>query len=66
MINAANGGNVRDYPGMTDYVYAAAASADGKTVVAGGQESVLRVWNEQAQPIATFEAPKAEDQTAAK
>jgi len=66
MVNATNGGNVRDYPGMTDYVYAAAAAADGKTIIAGGQESILRVWNDQGQPIATFEAPKQEEQTAAK
>lgn len=65
-VNATNGGNVRDYGGMVDFVYAAATSADGKTVVAGGQDSVLRVWNDQGQPIATFEAPKPDDQTAAK
>lgn len=66
MINATNGGNVRDYPGMNDYVYAAAAAADGKTIIAGGQESILRVWNDQGQPIATFEAPKPDEQTAAR
>jgi WD40 repeat protein len=59
-INATNGGNVRDYPGSQDYVFSVAASADGKTIVAGGQESILRVWNENGQPVATFEPPKSE------
>jgi WD40 repeat protein len=59
-LNAANGGGVRDYQGPTDYVFSVAASGDGKTIVAGGQESVLRAWNDQGQVIATFEAPKAE------
>jgi WD40 repeat protein len=66
-INAANGGNVRDFPGSGDYMYSAAASADGKTIIAGGADSVLRVWTDNGQVFATFEAPKAGgDQTAAK
>ena len=64
--NATNGGNVRDFGGSADYVYATAVSADGKTIVAGGADSALRIWNENAQPQATFEAPKAAEQTAAK
>jgi WD40 repeat protein len=35
--NAANGGNVRDFPGSADYVYASAVSADGKTIISGGR-----------------------------
>lgn len=59
MINATNGGNVRDFPGSTDYVFSVATSGDGKTVVAGGQDSILRVWNnENGQLIIAFEAPK--------
>ncbi|MSR65830.1 MAG: hypothetical protein EXS24_00455 [Pedosphaera sp.] len=35
---------VRNYAGSTDFVYAAAATPSGNIVVAGGQDSVLRVW----------------------
>jgi WD40 repeat protein len=40
-----SGDNVRNFDGSADFVYASAVSADGKTVVAGGQDGVLRVWN---------------------
>ncbi|QDU25790.1 Chromosome partition protein Smc [Anatilimnocola aggregata] len=66
-INAASGGSVRDFPGAADYMYSAAASADGKTIIAGGADSVLRVWTDAGTVFATFEAPKvAGEQTAAK
>jgi WD40 repeat protein len=57
---------VRDFPGSADYVYASAVSADGKTIISGGADSALRVWTENGQVFATFEAPKPPDQTAAK
>ncbi len=67
LINAANGGNVRDFPGSADYMYSSAASADGKTIIAGGADSTLRVWTDAGVVFATFEAPKVEgDKTAAK
>jgi dipeptidyl aminopeptidase/acylaminoacyl peptidase len=65
-MNAANGGNVRDFSGTADYMYAGAASADGKTVIAGGLDSVLRIWNDQGQEQAKFAAPAPAPQTAAK
>jgi WD40 repeat protein len=65
-VNAANGGNVRDFPGGADYMYASGASNDGKTIIAGGADSVLRVWNENGQPVSSFEAPKLDPMTAAK
>jgi WD40 repeat protein len=40
-----NGDSVRTFSGETDYVYSAMATPDGKIVVAGGQDSMLRVWN---------------------
>ena len=39
-INATNGSNQRDFGGTTEYMYSVAASADGKTIVAGGLDSV--------------------------
>ncbi|MEK0448522.1 MAG: Chromosome partition protein Smc [Verrucomicrobiota bacterium] len=42
---ALDGKEVRAFPEVADFMQSAAASADGKFVVAGGQDSVLRVWN---------------------
>jgi WD40 repeat protein len=53
-----NGENVRTFGGATDYMYSASATPDGKVVVAGGQDSVLRVWNGgDGNVLATFPAP---------
>jgi WD40 repeat protein len=44
-FNATNGGNVRNFAGGTDFVYAVGTSPDGAVVAAGGQEGVVRVYN---------------------
>ena len=36
---------IRSFDGATDFLYSAAASDDGKHVIAGGEDSVLRVWD---------------------
>lgn len=57
--NSNNVGNVRTFGGATDYVYSSACTPDGKIVVAGGHDSVLRVWNgTNGQVIGAYEAPK--------
>jgi len=56
--NAANGGNVVGLGGATDFVYAAAATGDGKYFVAGGQDSVVRIWAANGQAFVTFDPPK--------
>jgi WD40 repeat protein len=68
LVNASNGGIARDYPGAADYMYSAAVSADGKSILAGGLDGILRIWNDQGQPVVQFAppAPAAADQTAAK
>lgn len=40
-----DGREVRVFPEVADFMESAAVSADGRLVVAGGQDSVLRVWN---------------------
>ena len=40
-----NGGNQRTFAGATDYLFAVAASGDGKLVATGGEEGVLRIYN---------------------
>jgi WD40 repeat protein len=39
-----DGKEVRTFPDVVDFVQASGVTADGKTVVAGGQDGVLRVW----------------------
>ena len=39
-----SGDSVRSFSGATDFVHAAAATPDGKWIIAGGQDSVLRIW----------------------
>jgi WD40 repeat protein len=48
-------------PGTGDFLYSCDSSYGGAVLVAGGQDSVLRVWgvvNNNPQVIRTFEAPK--------
>ena len=40
-----SGGDVRSYPGNTDFVYSVAATPDGAIVIAGGQDGILRAWD---------------------
>jgi len=49
-------------------MYSVAASADGKTIVAGGLDSIFRIWNDQGQEQVKFLPPPraAGDKTAAK
>ena len=50
----SDGGSGQAYAGSTDYVYAVGASTMGNVVVAGGEDGVVRIWNQQGQPITTF------------
>lgn len=53
---AADGKAVREFPGSGDYVYCSSVSDDGKVVVAGGEDGIVRVWNgDDAKAISTFE-----------
>lgn len=61
MINAAGGNNLRDFGGNTDFVNSVAVAPDAQYVIAGGQDSVLRIWRlDNAQIFHQFEAPKNE------
>jgi WD40 repeat protein len=52
---ALDGKEVRAFPGVTDFMQSAAISANGKLVVAGGQDSILRVWNgADGKPVGVF------------
>ncbi|MBM3831422.1 MAG: hypothetical protein FJ406_12935 [Verrucomicrobia bacterium] len=57
LINES-GADARSFVGAKDFVYAAAATPDGKVVIAGGQDGVLRLWNgSNGNSLATFEPP---------
>lgn len=52
---ATDGKEVRAFPEVADFMQSAAASADGNFIVAGGQDSVLRIWNGvEGKPVAKF------------
>lgn len=53
-----NGGEVRSFGGSKDFVYAVATSSDGKKLVAGGQDSVVRVWSDDGKIFAEFNPPQ--------
>ncbi len=56
---SADGNQVRVFPDVADFMDAAAVSADGKLVVAGGQDGVLRVWNAaDGKALGVFPPPK--------
>jgi WD40 repeat protein len=46
-------------PGTTDFMYCGAVSRDGSLTVAGGEDSVLRVWNTKGSAsVAVFPKPE--------
>jgi WD40 repeat protein len=48
----------RDFKGATDFLYAAAVTPDGKTVIAGGQDSTLFEWNlEDGKVVHKYDPP---------
>lgn len=50
---------VRSLPGAVDFMNAAGVTRDGRVVVAGGQDSVLRVWNATDGKVLTTFGPDA-------
>ena len=55
---SGSGKQVRSFGGSSDFVYAVAATPAGDTVVAGGYDGVLRVWDGKKGPERMkFESP---------
>jgi len=53
-----NGDKIRSFEGGTNFINCAAITPDGRIVIAGGHDSVLRVWNgANAEVMATFAPP---------
>jgi WD40 repeat protein len=54
-----DGKEVRQFPDVADFMESAAVSANGKLVVAGGQDSVFRIWNtDDGNKLGTFAPAK--------
>ncbi len=52
--------DVRTYKESPAFMHSAVATSDGRLVIAGGQDGVLRVWNgETGYPVTTFADPAA-------
>ncbi len=49
-----NGSGAKNLPGNADAMYCAAVTPDGKVIAAGGQDSVVRIWNGAGAEIAKF------------
>jgi WD40 repeat protein len=65
-FNVENGGNVRNFSGSSDFLYAVGASPDGSVVAAGGEESVVRLYNGTNGQLLKTLAPPGSDPEKAK
>jgi WD40 repeat protein len=54
VIRTTAGGSGPTFAGATDFMFNVRTSEDGRTIAAGGQDSVLRVWDHQGGSLATF------------
>lgn len=58
LINSGNGRAERNFGGAGDFLYCVDVSTDGKTVVSGGEDGKILVWDENAKLLRTFEVPQ--------
>ena len=49
------------FDGVTDYMQAVCASADGEIVAGGGEDGVLRVWKKDGSAVLTFDGQNKVD-----
>ncbi len=55
-----SGEKIRSFEGATNFINSASITPDGKVVIAGGHDSILRVWDgTNAEVMATFAPPRA-------
>jgi WD40 repeat protein len=59
--NVDNGGNQRTFSGATDFLFAVAASQDGKVVATGGEEGILRIYNGDTAALVKAAYPPGEE-----
>ena len=56
--DANNGRNSRNFGGNDDFLYAVSTSDDGKVIAAGGEEGVIRVYDQNAKVLHTIDPDK--------
>jgi WD40 repeat protein len=59
--NVDNGSTQKNFAGGTDFLYAVAASPDGKLVAAGGEEGVVRLYNGDSAAVIKALYPPGEE-----
>ena len=50
------GNEIRNIPDLPDYMQAAVSTPNGTTLVAGGEDSLLRIWDSTGKALASFGA----------
>lgn len=45
LVNSINGEKIRSFDAAKDFLFALAVTPDGKTLIAGGQSGVVKIWN---------------------
>ena len=53
-----DGGEIRSIANLPDYMQASASTPNGSTFIAGGEDSVLRVWDAAGKELAVFAGGK--------
>jgi WD40 repeat protein len=62
IVRSTNGGTIRNFGGVTEFMHCVDVTPDGAVIVAGGHDSVLRIWNgTNGQTIRNLEPPQSED-----
>lgn len=64
--NVDDGKSDKTFSGGTDFMQSVATTPGGTLVVAGGQDSVLRVWDADGKAVVTFAPPAEDNETAQK
>ncbi len=52
-----DGGTIKDFSGNKGFLFTTAITPDGQTIIAGGQDSVLRIWNASGKSLFNLEPP---------
>ena len=60
-IISESGLNVRTFNGPSNYLFCSDVTPDGEIIVAGGQDSLVYVWDAEGNSIATFAPPAQEE-----
>ncbi|MCP4174776.1 MAG: hypothetical protein GY758_28855, partial [Fuerstiella sp.] len=61
-IRSTNGGTVRNFGGVAEFMHCVAVTPDGAVLVGGGHDSILRIWNgTNGQVLKNLPPPQSEE-----